>query len=471
MTSPSFLRTLCVAALALLAAALLPSAQAGVQLPARLDPEVLSGRSPRAIVLFEHDVSDNTIGRLAEAGITHARVFPAIDAAAVLGPADAYIEIARWPDVTRVEDDSRIRYHNYIAKLDTKVMKVRSGSKPLRAGYTGEGVTVAVVDSGVDSTHPDFVDRITTHLDMTPTELLDPITDGAYSERYAERPASTDELGHGTHVTGIVGGTGSVAMGADLSGVAPKAALINCKIGALTFESAALACFQWLLDHRRDDRFPGGIRVVSNSWGFSDELTGKLPLELMVKKLTRARISLVFSAGNSGPPEEDEKSDVAPYPNSMEEVITVGAVCKSDASRLLQWRGVECEPGGIASFSSRGPEVDVVAPGVDIWSSRSAASALHAFSLLVGNHHMPGHPDPVAMANNHALYATMYGTSQSAPHVAGIVALMLEANPNLGPRQIERILTATAMDRGARGFDIDYGFGLVDAYSAVRAAE
>ncbi len=468
--TPSFLRRFCVAALIFVIAAALPSAQASDQLPPRLDPGALKGDSPRAIVLFEHDVSAATIQRLARAGIRRARVFPAIDGAVVRGSDDAYIEIARWPDVTWVEDDSRLEYHNYIAKLDTNVMKVRAGKRPLRTGYSGKGVTVAVVDSGVDSTHPDLIDRITTHLDMAPTALLDPIDDGAYSERYAERSVSTDELGHGTHITGIVGGAGKSAMGADLSGVAPKAALINCKMGSLVFESAALACYQWLIDHRRDDRFPGGIRVVSNSWETRDE-SGERALGLMIEEAVRARISVVFSAGNSGAPEQDETSTVAAYPNRMEEVITVGAVCKSHTQRLLQWRRVECEPGEVASFSSRGPEIDVVAPGVDIWSTRAGVSAFHALSLVRGNHHMPGHPDPVAMAHNHALYSTQYGTSYAAPHVAGIVALMLDANPNLTPRQIEQILTSTAMDRGRRGFDIGYGFGLVDAYSAVRTAE
>ena len=397
--TPSLSRRFGVATIVLLAAALLPSAQAAVHLPPRLDPDVLEGPSQRAIVLFEGDVSDHTIRRLAQAGITHARVFPAIDAAAVFGPKDSYIEIARWRNVTWVEDDSPIQYHNEGARRDTNVTKVRAGRKPLRTGYSGEGVTVAVVDSGAESAHPDLTDRITTHLDMEPTVILDPIDDATYEERFAERPVGTDELGHGSHGIGIVGGDGGSAKGADLSGVAPKATLISCKLGQLPFESSALACYQWFLDHHDDERFPGGIRVTSNSWGTID-LSGERALELMIEKTVKARIAVVFSAGNAGKPGRDDVSAVAPYPNRMEEVLTVGAVCKSYGSRAS-----ECSPREVWEDSSRGPEIDLVAPGVDIWSI--GVSGSHVQALRAGIDHVPGSPDPVTMLHNHAFYANL----------------------------------------------------------------
>lgn len=449
----------------LVAGAAATPAGAVPDLPPKLDPAVLSGPSPRAIVMFDHRVDVATIGRLSTAGIERVLVFDAIDAVAVLGPRASYIDIARWDDVSWVDDDTPIEFHNHVAKVDTGVDRVRAGERPLETSYTGEGVTVAVVDSGVDTTHPDLIDRIAVNVDMEHAPLVDPATGGAYSTTYSERPAGTDEYGHGTHVAGIVGGSGSVGQGADLSGVAPGATLINCKLGLSTaFETSALACYQWILDHRTDPRFPGGIGVATNSWGLGSDLTGARPLEVMVRKVTRAGITLVFSAGNSGPMQDGE-STVVPYPNRMEEVVTVGATCKSKESSPS-----ECDPLGVASFSSRGPEVDVAAPGVDIWSTRPGASAGTAFGLVLGSQVMPG-ASPADQAANRAFYIGISGTSMSAPHVAGIVALMLQARPSLRPKQVESILIRTSADLGPRGFDVDYGHGFVDALAAVKAAE
>ncbi|MDQ4024916.1 MAG: S8 family serine peptidase, partial [Actinomycetota bacterium] len=325
---------------ALMSFMVVPTAGADGTLPDKLDPNVLGATSPRAIVVFDHDVGGATIRRLARAGISHARVFDAIDAVAVLGSPSAYIEVAKWQDVQIVEDDSRVWYSNHVAKVDTRVSEVRNSAKPLGHGYTGAGVTIAVVDSGVDTTHPDVSSRIAANVNMEPSPLLDPITDGEYSEAHAEAPVGTDEFGHGTHVAGIVGGTGAAARGADLSGVAPGATLINCKMGlSVAFEVSALACYQWILDHRNDERFPGGIRVATNSWEIYEEESDGQPLELMAKKAVARNITLVFAAGNSGEPQDDEETAVGGYVNRMELVITVGATCKSEGSNQTN-----CDP-------------------------------------------------------------------------------------------------------------------------------
>ena len=457
--------TALVAALVTFAA--IPFAGAALPLPRKLDPRVLTAVSPRAIVVFDHDVQRDTIRRLARVGITHARVFDAIDAVAVLGPEAAYRQIATWDDVRMVDDDSPVSFLNHVAKIDTRVTDVREAAQPLLEGYSGEGVTIAVVDSGVDTTHPDLIDRIAANVNMEPSPLLDPITGGAYSEANSETPIGTDEFGHGTHVAGIVGGSGAAARGADLSGVAPNATLINCKMGlSLAFEVSALACYQWILDHRDDPRFPGGIRIATNSWEIAEDEGGDRPLELMVRKAVENQIAVVFSAGNSGEPAGDDKTAVGGYANRMEQVITVGATCKSEGSNPTI-----CDPLEVANFSSRGPEVDVAAPGVDIWSSRATVSVLHAAGLVAGSQEVPGSPDPAATVVNRALYIGISGTSMAAPHVAGIVALMLEANPALTPPRIEKILISTALDFGDKGFDHDYGHGFVDALRAVSRAE
>ena len=454
-----------VAFLAVALVASMTPATAQIDPPAKLDRGLIGRDDVRAIVMFDHNVSDSTVDRLARAGITHARIYPAIDTVAVLGPAASYLEIATWPDVTAVDRDSKVRYFNEVAKQDTKVTKVRSGAKPLSTKYDGEGVTVAVVDSGVDTTHPDLQGRFAANVDMEYQPILDDITDGEYSKSNAERPASTDEFGHGTHVAGTVGGTGASGQGADLSGVAPGSTLINCKIGLSTaFETSALACFQWLLDHRNDERFPGGIRVATNSWGLSPGDSQGLPLEAMIREMTRKGIVVLFAAGNNGPM-KDGKSTVSEYPNRMEEVITVGATCKSSGFTPESCDGKLA----VANFSSQGPEVDVSAPGADIWSTKAAVSALTAITLT--STAPPPGASPPEQAANRALYTSMSGTSMSTPHVAGVVALILDADPALTPAQVEKILIRTSTDMGDKGFDVAYGHGFVNALKAVDLVE
>ena len=435
----------------------------------KLDPGLLRRDGLRALVMFDHDVSARTLDRLVDAGVTRARVFDAIDTVAVLAPhRSSYGVIAGWDDVAAVDDDSHIRYANYVSKSDTRVTEVLEGAAPLQSAYTGAGVTVAVADSGVEGTHPDLVDRLAANVDMEHQPLLDDLTDGAYSESGAERPVSTDEFGHGTHVAGIVAGTGAAGRGADLSGVAPEATLVNCKMGFQgATETTAMACFQWFLDHREDPRFPGGIRIVSNSWSADAAASAGLPLQAMVRKMTRAGMTLVFAAGNDGPAVPG-RSTVKRYPNSMEEVVTVGATCKSKEFMPFNCSG----PLSLAQFSSQGAEVDVVAPGSDIWSTRAAASVLGARNVLVQAQGNPVPGDtPHDETVNRGFYITLGGTSMSTPHVAGIAALLLEANPGLGPRRVERILTRSARDLGPRGFDPGFGYGLVDALRATEAAE
>ena len=434
--------------------------------PAKLDPRVLTGPSPRAIVLFEHDVTPRTIRRLSEAGIRRALVFDAIDGVAVRGPDSAYRAVARWGDVRWVDDDSRISYGNYQARSSSGVEQVRAGAAPLETGYSGKGLTVAVVDSGVNNLHPDLIDQIETNVNMEPGPQLDDITDGAYSEKHAEAPVGTDELGHGTHVAGTVAGSGAAARGDDMTGVAPAAKMLNCKLGlSRAFEAAAIACYQWILDHKNEERFGRhGIRVATNSWHLLDhERSPARPLEEMLRAVVAKGVTVLFAAGNEGPDPGTASTGEA----ALDEVITVGAACKAEGSDPSY-----CAPLEVASFSGRGPQVDVIAPGVAVWSTKSPG----VFPVLgvvfpQGDTTTPGEPDPIAMANNETWYTPASGTSMATPHTAGIVALMLEANPSLTPAKVQRILKVTAGDSGRSGIDSDTGWGHVDALAAVARAE
>lgn len=444
--------------------AVLPGAGARATsgLPGKFDNDLLSDASSgRAIVGFTHDVKGSTIERLAAAGITEAVRLDTIDAVGVLGSVGAYMKIARWKDVAYVDADSRLRILNYAAKKDTHVDKVRNGVRPLNKKYTGKGVTVAVVDTGIQP-HPDLEDRVVANLNFEPAWFMDMINDGKYSDQLVEATGNpVDSYGHGTHVAGIVAGTGAFAEGdVDMSGVAPKAHLVNVKIADVHqgvtcevpcdfgWEMNALVAYEYIIEHRNDKLFPGGIRIATNSWSTYEVDSEVEPISLVVDAASKKGMVSVFAAGNDGP----DKNTVALGPNRLESVITVGAACKSVDS---------CGKGKIAEFSSRGPQVDVAAPGDNIYSAMAQASALWP----IGSHSAPGSP-----ANN-LMYVGFSGTSMATPHVAGIVALMLEANPKLTPARVEQILNRTADDFGDRGFDTSFGHGMVNAFDAVKKAE
>jgi serine protease AprX len=438
------------------------SADAGY--PAKFDTDILApGASPRAIIGFTHDVDASTVRRLAAAGITQAVRLDTIDAVGVIGPRDVYVDIARWADVAYVDADSPLRMENYSAKKDTRVNEVRKGAGPLDRKYTGKGVTVAVVDTGIWSQHPDLDDRVVKHLNFEGGWFFDMINDGVYSDQVAEATGnSVDSYGHGTHVAGIVAGTGEAGgKDPDMSGVAPGAQLVNAKIADvhqgvdcsvpcdIGWEMNALVAYEYLIEHRKDKSI-GGIDIVTNSWSIYEVDSEAEPITLIVDAAARMGLINLFAASNDGCPPDGKTNTVALGPNRLPNVLTIAAAEKSDGAGL----------GNIASFSSCGPQVDVAAPGVDIWSAISPS-----VDGAIGGHAPPG------AATNRAYYTSLSGTSMATPHAAGIVALLLEANPKLTFGQIRSILTRTAVDYGPKGFDNSWGYGEIDALKAVAKAE
>lgn len=434
--------------------------------------------TPR-IVVFD-DLTADVVARLRDAGVTHAALFPDADAAAIIGPRSAYRRVKGFSDVAAVYPERKFDLSTFQTKETLGVNLIHTGAAPLNTPYTGRGVTVAVFDTGIENAHPDLDDRVAVNLNFELSGILDPITDGEYSQDNAETPAGFDELQHGTLVGGIVAGTGVSAAGADMRGMAPEATLVNFKLigeathefpSDLVSESNALAAYQWMLDHRNDPRFPGGIRVATNSWGWTEEGFEPVAFANILRASVDAGIAVVFAAGNSGP-----GPDTVSFPGRLPWLITVGASCKSQGV----WSTLCPEGAGqVADFSSRGMDVDVLAPGVDIWGPAAKLGFENTVFTPVGLATSPGSTPPPAPgsaspadeANNRAFYLYGPGTSFATPHVAGIVALMLQANPALTHAQIEQILQQTARDLGPAGFDADNGYGHVDALRAVELAE
>jgi bacillopeptidase F len=284
------------------------------------------------------------------------------------------------------------------------------------AGYDGTGTVVANMDTGVDVNHPD---------------LAASWRGGANSwfDPNGEHFTPYDKTGHGTQTMSLMAGGDA---GGSSIGVSPGAQWIAVKI----FNDAGLAPlssihqgFQWLLDPDGDPATNDMPDVVNNSWGYSS-LVGLCYTEFAedITMLKDSGIAVVFSGGNQG-----TLGSVSPADNP--EGFAVGAV---NASL------------NIASTSSRGPSAcdgsffpEVVAPGVNV----------RAADLTFGG----VFPDS---------YASVSGTSFSAPHVAGTMALLRQANPNTTVAELEQALTDSAIDLGAAGADDKYGYGLIDTVAA-----
>ena len=450
-----------------LTATALISAPAGAS--SKLDNDLLAStaKNPRAIIVFKHDVTAKTVTRLAAEGVLQIVRIDTIDAVGAIAPLSAYKKIATWSDVTVVDADSPIHFNLYASKKQIGADRVQAGNTDLGIPFNGAGVTVAVVDTGIDTTHPDLKDNVIEHLNFEGGWFFDMINDGVYSDQVAEASGNAvDSYGHGTHVAGIVAGSGAAAQGGvDMKGVAPGASLVNFKIADVIegvdcsvpcdfgWEINALVAFEYMIEHRNDPQYPGGIRVSTNSWGIYEVDDPEVePINLITEAAVKKGIITLFAAGNDGP-----NANTVGYPGGVPDVITVAASCKSATG---------CN--SIAPFSSRGPRVDVAAPGMDIYSTMASASVLGP----IGSHTPPPESgtDPVAALNNALYYTGFSGTSMATPLVAGLVALMVQADPGLTPAEAQEILTRTATDKGIEGFDNSWGWGLVDSVRATDVA-
>ncbi len=281
-------------------------------------------------------------------------------------------------------------------------------------GYTGQGIVVASMDSGVDVSHPDLASRWRGGTN-------------SWYDPYGQHPGTPVDLsGHGTWTMGIM--VGGDAGGTSI-GIAPGARWISVKIfndaGSATATAIHLG-FQWLLDPDGNPNTDDAPRVVNNSWTYGYPGCN-LEFEPDLHSLRSAGILPVFAAGNGGP---SDSSDYSPANNPS--AFAVGAVDNN---------------GLIASISSRGPSScagsgavfpKVVAPGVNILTSD--------------------------------LYSGFYnttGTSLAAPHVSGGLALLLQANPDLSADAQENVLINSTIDLGVVGPDNVYGYGMVDLLSAL----
>jgi serine protease AprX len=309
-------------------------------------------------------------------------------------------------------------------------------------GYTGKGTTVAVIDSGIDATHPDlpFGSKVVQNVKM----LVGASIFGS-EDTYLEDVLNTDtSSGHGTHVAGTIAGLGTASDGL-YKGVAPDAQLVGLGAGEGLSILWALEGFNYVIEHQVEY----GIDVISNSWGTSGDYSPNNPINVASKIAHDNGMVVVFAAGNAGP----DDNTLNPY-SAAPWVISVAAGTKDKQ---------------LANFSSRGipgdefVHPDITAPGVDIVSTKSSTGVvINALGSIT---------DATYIAPEHLpYYTTASGTSMATPHISGVVALMREATPDLHPDIVLDILEKTADAMSSYQYH-EVGAGYVNAYEAVKQAD
>ena len=331
-------------------------------------------------------------------------------------------------------------------------------------GYDGHGVGVAILDSGIDGTHPDL---------LYPAHTVQNVQFVGYTKLFAsnyayeEGVADTDTTaGHGTHVAGIVAGTGAASAGY-YAGVAPGANLIGLGAGQGTSMIATTGGFDWILQHRAQYN----IRVVNGSWGDSTiAYDPKDPINVATKAAHDAGIVVVLGAGNSGG---------AQGPGGTPSLTGGGQTYGSmSAYALAPWVisvGGATKLGTLdTSYSSIGGGPDneagptVIAPGTYIASTRAITGVYTDSNSTPFDLTDPANPRTVP-ANLTQYYTVTTGTSMATPHVAGVAALILQAAPTLTPDQVKQVISESATPVAGCPA-IMCGTGMVNAYNGVEDA-
>ncbi|HET6406003.1 MAG TPA: S8 family serine peptidase [Candidatus Thermoplasmatota archaeon] len=349
--------------------------------------------------------------------------FPFADVALIEGPRGL---VASLPGVAGVYEEERVTLAMERERSIIQADAPRGASWP-----DGGNVTVALVDSGIDASHPAFHGRVLASVRI--------------SKGGAVSGDAGDPDGHGTHVAGIVGGDGAGSANARHRGIAPAAKLVGVDISDSFTTTNAVRAFSWVAENAA--RYD--IRVVSNSWGREKEGAYYDPNDPVIRAsdaLVERGIVVVFSAGNRGRDGEATLTPEAMNPN----VITVGAASGA---------------GRVESYSSRGPAVDakgkplpwtkpdLMAPGTAVVSTRAGVLAASD-----------------ASSEEERYYTVMNGTSMAAPQVAAAAALLLHAQPQLAPADVAALLQRSAADLGPLGVDPDTGYGMLDVAAALREA-
>lgn len=429
----------------------------------------------RVVVTFRQSGPINTfqVASLKAMGIQNGVTMRSLPIMGAMATPAQIRALANRSDVLSIYRDAPLRFFNFEQNRSSSARRVTESGQDFGRGipFSGKGVTVTVIDSGVDATNPDLpmgtkmVDNVVA-LPAAGLALADSlIGPGIVPVVFLQNQQNSDfSSGHGTHVAGTVGGTGLQSKGKH-RGAAPGADIVGYGTGAAISILNAVVGLDYALTNR--DTYRNPIRVTSNSWGTSADafVEGQAycdqPINVATYKLAQAGIVTVFAAGNDGSADNTHN----PYARAPW-VISVGAgekdgVLTSFSSRGERDKSFDCTmfDGTKATFRN---EPTIVASGVNIISSRAYTGALPAL----------GAQDDATLLTPQELpfYTLSSGTSMATPHVSGVIALILEANPKLTPAQIKEVIQKTATNMTGRSRH-EVGAGHLNAHAAVALAQ
>lgn len=377
-----------------------------------------------------------------------------------------------FPEISITRDNSKKAFFSNVARLNV----VNASAKMDEIKATGKNVSIAILDTGV-SPHPDIKDKIV-----------------AFKDFVNSREEPYDDNGHGTHVAGDAAGTGAASDG-KYKGTAPDANIVGVKIlnsEGGTKVSDVVKGIDWVIENREKYN----IRIINMSIGVPSSGYQFDLVDKAVERANKAGIVVVAAAGNEGP----NMGTIGSAPGNSPLAITVGAIDDNNT--------VEKEDDTIARFSSRGPTLDglikpdIVAPGVDIISLNITGSKIDKMAKAVKylrelpdeklkelpkelyagldidyasiidqtpskiRRYLERHLPKFNYINEY--YVGMPGTSMATPLTSGVIADMLEVNPELSPGQVKDILKKTADDMSTKNHS--QGSGSLDPVEAIYSA-
>ncbi|MAK05156.1 MAG: hypothetical protein CMA03_04640 [Euryarchaeota archaeon] len=438
---------------------------------------------------YDHTPNSEDINSIIELGYSVNLEVPEVDAL-LIGAVNSsdILKLSNLDGVVMVERYGEVVFYG---DIQTPAVKARNSTLyPVGAwdlGVSGKGVNIALTDTGVDNEHPGLSGKFVAGYDAVCYMHTDLHSCALAGGRETDGSFDPDDGNqHGTACMGMAAATGIEADGSqsDFYGSAPDASLVDVRIGtdvgagpfenyliSQDFYESAMNGIQWIIDNR-DTAWSGvdeslhGIDIISLSWGITSHEDGGSDGEDMFSRLLdeamEVGVTVSVAAGNDGPDNEGLSGM-----GSSSLSITVGATDDQNT--------IDREDDTIAGYSSRGPRRDngnnnpldefkpeVSAPGSNIIQAEGCVTSGGCSNIF----------DDAA---DNTYTGRGSGTSYATPAVTGIIALMMEANPDLDPLLIKEILKQTAERRG-EPYDAsidpfwnkDFGWGMVDAYAAVK---